>query len=71
MDAALLWKSTNMFKTLKKIIKPTKVFSYGQFLLDNPNATRKERQEAVKRFLDSVWPDASKPPDKCTVIKSK
>ena len=71
MDAALLWKSTNMFKTLKQIIKPKKVFSYGQFLLDNPNATRKERQQAVKRFLDSVYPNVSRLSDKFTVIKSK
>ena len=29
-------------------------FSYGKFLQENPNATRKERREAIKIFLNHV-----------------
>ena len=31
-----------------------KNFSYGKFILENPKATKKERQEAVKKFYDST-----------------
>ena len=27
-------------------------YSYGQFLQDNPSATREERRRALRRFLD-------------------
>lgn len=27
-----------------------KYFSYGEFLLKNPNATKEERREAIKKF---------------------
>jgi len=46
---------------LKNIIKknPIKcsnnsVFSYGKFLKENPNSTKKQRLEAIKKFLDST-----------------
>ena len=40
---------------LKSNIKNYKpVFSYGKFLRDNPNANKKERLIAIKRFLDST-----------------
>ena len=48
---------------LKKIIKiisknkkieTIKVVSYGKFLRENPKATKKERREAIKRFLDNT-----------------
>lgn len=29
--------------------------SYGLFLQNNPNATRKERINAIKKFLNSVY----------------
>jgi len=29
-----------------------KIFSYGKFILDNPNASVKERRNALKKFLD-------------------
>ena len=29
--------------------------SYGRFLQNNPNANRKERINAIKRFLNSVY----------------
>ena len=31
-----------------------KTFSYGNFLLNNPNANRIERRKAVKEFLDAT-----------------
>lgn len=31
-----------------------KIFSYGKFLLSNPNLTRKERRDAVKKFYDFI-----------------
>lgn len=31
-----------------------KFFSYGRFLQMNPNATRKERQQAVKKFYELI-----------------
>ena len=43
--------------SLNKIKKNTQKFplySYGNFCKENPNATRKERQEAVKRFYEST-----------------
>ena len=39
---------------IKEISKVALNFSYGEFLRKNPNATRKERQAAVKRFYDFV-----------------
>tara|TARA_A100001015_G_C14722817_1_gene606600 strand:+ start:643 stop:786 length:144 start_codon:yes stop_codon:yes gene_type:complete len=36
------------------LINKNKSFSYGKFLKNNPNATRKERIEAIKKFLDST-----------------
>ena len=47
---------------IKKIIKnifkiktpPKKVFSYGEFLQKNPNATKKQRQKAIKKFYEST-----------------
>jgi hypothetical protein len=32
----------------------SKAFSYGKFLLSNPNATKKQRREAVKKFYDFI-----------------
>ena len=32
----------------------TKSFSYGKFLLNNKNATKKERRDAIKRFYDNT-----------------
>ena len=32
----------------------SKTFSYGKFLLSNPNLTRKERREGVKKFYDFI-----------------
>lgn len=29
-------------------------FSYGKFIKQNPNATREQRQKAVKKFYDST-----------------
>ena len=31
-----------------------KTFSYGKFLLSNPNLTRKERRDAVKKIYDFI-----------------
>jgi hypothetical protein len=39
----------NIFKK-----QPKKPFSYGMFMIKNPKATKKERQEAIKKFLDST-----------------
>ena len=33
------------------------IYSYGEFLLKFPKATRKQRQEAVKRFYDFIKGD--------------
>ena len=33
-----------------------KVESYGKFVYENPNSTRKERQKKVKEFLDNYYP---------------
>jgi hypothetical protein len=43
-------------KKIKRPEEPSKDknFSYGDFLRNNPNATRKERQDALKRFLDNT-----------------
>ena len=61
-----------MFRTLKNIIKkPTNVFSYGKFIIENPNATRRERQAAIKRFLDGVMPDKYIPTNINIKYKSK
>ena len=43
-----------LIKNVFKIKTPKKVFSYGKFLQKNPNATKKERQESIKRFYDST-----------------
>ena len=32
-----------------------KIKSYGNFLINNPNASKKERIIAIKKFLDSVY----------------
>ena len=40
-------------KWMKPVMKELyKSFSYGKFLLENPNATRADRQKAVKRFWE-------------------
>ena len=41
----------NLQKNLQK--KNIPVFSYGQFMMDNPKATKKERLEAVKKYYNS------------------
>ena len=43
-----------LIKHVFKIKTPKKVFSYGEFLQKNPKATKKERQEAVKKFYEST-----------------
>lgn len=39
---------------IQQNLKTKKVFSYSQFLIKNPKAIRKEKQDAVKKFLDST-----------------
>ena len=39
---------------IRQNVKPKKIFSYSEFLKNNPKTTRKERQNAVKKFLDST-----------------
>ena len=41
-------------KQLTKIIKSLPKFSYTRFLLENPVRNKVDRQNAVKRFLDST-----------------
>lgn len=47
-----------MISRIRKIvtlpITKSKFFSYGQFIRDNPKANRKERQKAIKKYLDST-----------------
>ena len=33
-----------------------RVKSYGKFVYENPNSTRKKRQEKVKEYLDNYYP---------------
>lgn len=37
----------------KKVINKT-VFSYGKFLRENPKSKKKQRLEAIKKFLNST-----------------
>jgi hypothetical protein len=41
-------------KTRKNIDYVKFLASYGKFTQENPAVTRQQRQEAIKRFLDSV-----------------
>ena len=41
-------------KQLTKIIKSLPKFSYTLFVLENPVRNKTDRQNAVKRFLDST-----------------
>jgi hypothetical protein len=36
----------------KRILSNASKYSYGLFLQNNPNASKKERYNAIKRFLD-------------------
>ena len=41
-------------KQLTKIIKSLPKYSYSKFILENPVRNKLDRQNAVKRFLDST-----------------
>ena len=47
--------SSNIEKLLNKKYYIYECKSYGKFLQKYPNATRKERIMAIKRFLNSVY----------------
>lgn len=42
----------NLIINRVSITKNPKSFSYGRFIQNNPNATKKERLKALKKFLD-------------------
>ena len=47
----------NIIKQFKKTY--VDVFSYGKFFLENPKATKAERQIAVKKFFERKMPFTS------------
>mgnify|MGYP006096919681 CR=1 FL=1 len=44
----------HILKSIKKIYTKNKynTISYGKFFLDNPKASKKEKQKAIKKFLE-------------------
>jgi hypothetical protein len=53
----MVWKHkyNNILVFLQKYIPKHKdeiSFSYGKFILNNPDSTKEERRKAVKKFLD-------------------
>lgn len=41
-------------RNFKIVKKKQSNFSYGNFLLKNPTATKTEKKEAIKKFLDNT-----------------
>ena len=41
-------------RSVKTLFHKFHSYSYGKFVYENPNASRKERQNALKKFLDST-----------------
>jgi len=42
-------------KYVNKVIPPKECVSYGVFLQKYPNASKKQRVEAIKRFYDNLY----------------
>lgn len=40
--------------TNSKLVINKSVFSYGKFIKENPKSTKKQRLEAIKKFMDST-----------------
>lgn len=49
-----LLKIYNCFDIKKDFVMNKSSVSYGDFLLKNPKATKKERIQAIKRFYDKL-----------------
>jgi hypothetical protein len=41
-------------RSVKTLFHKFPSYSYGKFVYENPNASRKERRIALKKFLDST-----------------
>ena len=51
----IVWLNNIKTKNIKSnIVKTDNIFSFGKFMKDYPNATKEERQKALKKFLDST-----------------
>lgn len=49
-----LYENYKQKKTNFSLTNKPKIVSYSEFLKNNKNSTKKERQNAIKRFYDSL-----------------
>lgn len=63
-DCTVIEKNENVMKTLNKdpennekswILKISDTKSYGTFIIEKPNTSRKEKKKDIKKFLDNTY----------------